>query len=146
MNSDLSIIISPRSAKEYERETNGANGGEWPESIDMAAGTISAEDITKKLDTGIYINNAWYLNYSDKQAARITGMTRFATFWIEGGRVKAPLNVMRFDETLFRMFGPNLTGLTREREHLISTSTYGQRSTDSMRLPGALVRDFNFTL
>lgn len=139
-------LVSPRSAKEYGEETNGANGGEWPESVDMAGGTLSENDILSKLGTGIYMNNAWYLNYSDMQAARITGMTRFATFWVEGGEIKAPLNVMRFDETLFRMFGPNLVDLTRDREHIIDPSTYESRCTDSMRLPGALVRDFTFTL
>lgn len=141
-----SLLVSPRSAKEYGEETNGANGGEWPESVDMAGGTLSEQDILHKLDTGIYMNNAWYLNYSDRQAARITGMTRFATFWVENGEIKAPLNVMRFDETLFHIFGLNLVDLTRNREHIIDPSTYEERSTDSMRLPGALVRDFHFTL
>jgi predicted Zn-dependent protease len=139
-------LVSPRSAKEYGEETNGANGGESPESVDMAGGTLGDKDILSELGTGIYMNNAWYLNYSDMQAARITGMTRFATFWVEGGRIKAPLNVMRFDETLFRMFGSNLAGLTRNRDHILDPSTYEERSTESMRLPGALVHDFSFTL
>ena len=73
-------------------------------------------------------------------------MTRFATFWVENGEIKAPLNVMRFDETLYRVLGSNLEGLTAERELQLSASTYGGRSTESMRLPGALVRDFKFTL
>jgi predicted Zn-dependent protease len=73
-------------------------------------------------------------------------MTRFATFWVEGGRIAAPLNVMRFDETIYNMLGENLVGLTSTRDFLPSTSTYGARSTDSMRLPGALIRDFAFTL
>lgn len=39
----------------------------------------------------------WYLNFSDRPGGRITGMTRFASFWVEDGRIVAPLNVMRFD-------------------------------------------------
>jgi len=42
------------------------------------------------------------------------------------------------------MLGDKLLALTAEREMLIDTGTYGARSTDSMRLPGALVRDFLF--
>ncbi|MBN2531515.1 MAG: hypothetical protein JXB88_01420 [Spirochaetales bacterium] len=140
------FLVSPRSAKEYGKQTNGANSGEIPESVDMAGGTLTDKDILLKLDTGIYMNNAWYLNYSDRQAARITGMTRFATFWVEDGEIKAPLNVMRFDETLFRMFGSNLADLTVNRDYIIDPSTYKARCTESMRLPGALVRDFHFTL
>ncbi len=39
-------------------------------------------------------------------------MTRFATFWVEGGRIVAPVNVMRWDDTLYRMLGENLEALT----------------------------------
>jgi len=117
-----------------------------PESIDVAAGDIPTKDVVRQLDTGVYINNLWYLNYSDRSACRITGMTRFATFWVENGRIVAPLNVMRFGETLYRMLGENLLGLTSERDLLLDPGTYGGRSTGSSRLPGALVKDFTFTL
>ncbi len=53
---------------------------------------------------------------------------------------------MRFDETVYRMLGENLVGLTAEREMILDPSTYSQRSTDSARLPGALVDDFTLTL
>ena len=73
-------------------------------------------------------------------------MTRFATFWVEKGQLVAPVPAMRFDETVYHMFGKGLVDLTRERELLIDPSTYGARSTRSARLPGALVDDFAFTL
>ena len=96
--------------------------------------------------TGVYVSNVWYLNFSDAPACRITGMTRFASFWVEGGRIAAPLEVMRFDETLYRAFGENLIGLTREREVILDAGTYGSRETGSGRIPGALIEDFNFNL
>jgi predicted Zn-dependent protease len=139
-------LVSPRSAKEYGVPTNGASNGETPQSLDMAAGDMPRQDVLQRLDTGVYINNVWYLNYSDRSACRMTGMTRFATFWVEHGVIQAPLNVMRFDESLYRMLGEHLLGLTSERELILNTSTYHQRSTGSSRVPGALVEDFNFTL
>jgi predicted Zn-dependent protease len=117
-----------------------------PESIDVAAGALLSQNVLKQLDTGIYINNLWYLNYSDRPACRITGMTRFATFWVERGEIHAPLNVMRFDETLYRMLGENLAGLTTERDFILDSGTYGSRSTGSSRMPGALINEFTFTL
>lgn len=137
-------LVSPRSAKEYGAQANA--GGEYPQSLDMAAGEVDASEILERLGDGIYVNQLWYLNYSDRPACRITGMTRFATFWVEGGEIAAPLNVMRFDETAYRVLGGNLLGLTAERELLPSGETYGCRSTDSARLPGVLVKDFRFTL
>jgi predicted Zn-dependent protease len=139
-------LVSPRSAKEYDVPTNGASGAEAPESVEMAAGEIARDDILQRLDTGVYINNLWYLNYSDRSACRMTGMTRFATLWVERGVIQAPLSVMRFDETIYRMFGDQLLGLTAERDFILDPGTYHRRSTDSSRLPGAMVEDFNFTL
>jgi predicted Zn-dependent protease len=139
-------LISPRSAKEYGVATNGASAFEGPESLDIAAGSLRSAETAAKLDTGVWINNVWYLNYSDPPACRITGMTRFACFWVEKGKIVAPLNVMRFDESLLRAFGPNLLGLTAERELILDSSTYGGRQTASGRIPGALIEDFNFNL
>jgi predicted Zn-dependent protease len=139
-------LVSPRSAKEYNVPTNGASGAEAPESVEMAAGDIARADVLQRLETGVYINNLWYLNYSDRSACRMTGMTRFATFWVEGGIIQAPLSVMRFDESIYRMFGDQLLGLTAERDFVLDTGTYHRRSTGSSRLPGALVEGFNFTL
>ena len=139
-------LVSPRSAKEYGVPTNGASGWEMPASLDLAAGTIPDSDILRRLDRGVYINNLWYLNYSDRTACRMTGMTRFATFWVEHGELQAPLNVMRFDETLYRLLGDKLLGLTAERDFLLDPSTYHARSTGSFRGPGALVEGFRFTL
>ena len=139
-------LVSPRSAKEFGVPTNGAGTGESPESLDMAAGGMPAQHVLSKLDTGVYINNVWYLNYSDRVSSRMTGMTRFATFWVENGIIQAPLKVMRFDETIYRMFGDNLLALTDEPVFLMDPSTYRRRSTASSRVPGAVVRDFTFTL
>jgi predicted Zn-dependent protease len=139
-------LVSPRSAKEYGLETNAANGRESPESLDMAGGALGTHDVLAALDTGLYIGNLWYTNFSDRPAGRITGMTRFATFWVERGRIVAPVNVMRFDDTLYRMLGANLVELTAEREFVPDPGTYGERSTSSARLPGMLVSAMRFTL
>jgi len=139
-------LVSPRSAKEYGLATNAAHGGESPESLDMAAGGVAERDVLQALDTGLHISNLWYLNFSDRSAGRITGMTRFATFWVEGGRIAAPVTPMRFDESVYRLLGETLVDLTRERELLPDSSTYGERQTSSVRLPGALVNALRFTL
>jgi predicted Zn-dependent protease len=139
-------LASPRSAAEYGVPTNGASASEMPQSLDFASGGIPIGGVLGALDRGIYVGNVWYLNYSDRAACRTTGMTRFGTFWVENGEVRAPLNVMRFDETLYRMLGENLIGLTDAREWILDSSTYSQRSTASTRLPGALVEDFTLTL
>ena len=137
-------LVSPRTSAEFHLPVNAA--GENPNSLELDAGTIATSDVLSHLNEGVFCNTLWYLNFSDMPAGRITGMTRFATFWVENGQITAPLNVMRFDETLTRALGENLDALTAEREFLPSPMTYEQRSTGSNHLPGAIINNFRFTL
>ncbi|HEY3533308.1 MAG TPA: metallopeptidase TldD-related protein, partial [Casimicrobiaceae bacterium] len=142
----VGALVSPRTAREFGLATNGANSGESPEALSIASGELATRDALAALDTGLAVANLWYLNYSDRPACRMTGMTRFATFWVEHGEIVAPVDVMRFDDTLFRMLGSNLEALTRERDMLLEANTYGERVLGSATLPGALLRELNFTL
>ena len=137
-------LANRRSAKEYGSEVNCAI--EHPQSLEIAAGQLHQNDVFAALDTGLYISNLWYCNFSDRNHCRITGMTRFACLWVEQGRPVAPVNVMRFDESIYHILGDRLEGLTREHEHILDTGSYEWRSNASARLPGALVNDFTFTL
>jgi predicted Zn-dependent protease len=140
----LDCLISSRSAMEYDKVTNADY--EYPGSLELAAGELNSADILKQLDTGLYINNLWYLNFSDRNACQMTGMTRFACFWVEQGEIQAPVNVMRFDDSIYSLFGTNLIGLTKEREMILDPGTYGQRSDHSIELPGVLVSALRLTL
>jgi predicted Zn-dependent protease len=142
----VGALASPRTAREFGIAANGANGSEVPESLAMAAGTLPAADALAALDTGLVIGNLWDLNFSDLAACRITGMTRFATFFVEGGKIVAPVNVLRFDDTIYRMLGATLEALTAETELLQDGSTYRARALAGMRLPGALLSEMTFTL
>lgn len=139
-------LVSPRSSVEFGVDPNGASSSESPESLSMAGGALSDADALAKLDTGLWVGNLWYTNYSDLPGCRVTGMTRFATFWVEGGEIAAPINVLRFDDSVYNMLGERLVDLTSEPELLIDNSTYGHRVSASMTLPGALIDGMRFTL
>jgi predicted Zn-dependent protease len=139
-------LVSPRSAQEYGAATNGASNHEYPESMSVAPGDLSAATVNEALGTGLFVGNLWYTNFSDRAACRTTGMTRFATFWVEGGEIVAPVDVLRFDDTAYHLFGDRLEGLTDDAEVLLDTSTYEERSTTSTRVPGALVEAMQFVL
>lgn len=139
-------LIDSRSAAEYGLTANGAGWGESPSALSMNGGSLALDDVLKELGTGLYISNLWYLNFSDRTAGRITGMTRFATFWVEDGQIKAPVNTMRFDDSIFSLLGSALEQLTAQRELILSTSTYSQRQTASNLLPGALISKLTLTL
>ncbi|MFT3858639.1 MAG: metallopeptidase TldD-related protein [Aquabacterium sp.] len=139
-------LCSPRSAREYGVAGNGASEGESPQALSLSPGALREEDILPQLGTGLWISNLHYLNYSDRRQGRVTGMTRFACFWVENGQRVAPLNVMRFDDDLLTVLGERLIALTDRAECFPDTSTYEARQLGAITTPGALVRNFELTL
>ena len=142
----VNTLINSRTASEYNLTPNGANRFEGMRSPEVAAGNLTQDEILSTLDTGLYVSNLHYLNWSDRTGGRITGMTRYACFWVEDGEMIAPIENLRFDESLYRFWGDNLVALTNFREFIPETNTYGQRSLGGVLVPGMLVNDFQFTL
>lgn len=140
------FLTSTATAQEYKVLSNQADPSESMRSFEVRAGTLNQNDVLKKLDHGLYISNLHYINWSDVQTARITGMTRFACFWVEKGEIVGPIQDLRFDDSLFNLFGPSLVELAAQSETFMSTSTYYKRQTGGMKVPGALISQFNFTL
>ncbi len=139
-------LVSPRTAQEYGIDSNGADESESMQAMELAPGSLARADALRALDTGVFVGNFHYLNWSDRSAARITGMTRFATWWVERGEIVAPLSVMRFDDSLYRMLGTELEALDDETDWILNSGTYGGRSVETSRVPGALLRQLRLTL
>lgn len=137
-------LVDARSGREYGENVNAA--GESPESVALEAGDLPLSEALARLDTGLLIGNLWYCNWSDPNDCRITGMTRFGTYWVENGEIVAPVRVMRFDDSLYHLLGDRLEALTAERELILSAQTYDGRSTDSALLPGLLVSGIDLAL
>ncbi|MEI6000203.1 TldD/PmbA family protein [Paraburkholderia bengalensis] len=139
-------LTSARTAREYGLVPNGATSAESPAALSMQGGDLASGDVLGALDTGLYVGNLWYVNFSDRMNCRMTGMTRFATFWVERGRIVAPVAAMRFDDSLYRMLGSELEQIDAQPELQLNDWTWGERATGGMKLPGVLVRSFDLTL
>lgn len=142
----INLLVNSRTAQEYGKPANGANRSESLRSPEILPGTLAAAEILQALDTGLYVSNLHYLNWSDRSNARITGMTRYACFWVENGEIVAPIQNLRFDETLYRCLGENLIALTDFQEFVPEVGTYDHRNLGGVRVPGALVEGFTYTL
>lgn len=139
-------LTNARTAREHGLQPNGALASEGPVTLSMAGGDLAEDAVLAKLDTGLYVGNLWYVNFSDRMNCRLTGMTRFATFWVEGGKIVAPVEAMRFDDGLYRLLGSELEQLGAQPELLLNDSTWGERASGGMKLPGVLARSFELTL
>jgi predicted Zn-dependent protease len=140
------FLTSSRTANEYKLESNFSSDWESPRSPVISTGNLHHENILKELGTGLYISDLHYLNWSDRESARITGMTRYACFWVENGEIISPIEDLRFDESYYHLFGSSLIDLTNFTEVIPNTGTYFERSIGGMQTPGILVSDFKFTL
>jgi predicted Zn-dependent protease len=148
------LFVSSASASEYgvasnqaEPVSSGFEIKESPKSSEILGGSLPSSEVLKALDTGLYLGNLHYCNWSDTTSARITGMTRFGCFWVENGRIVCPIKDFRFDSSFFDLFGPSgLEALTQEVEVIPQTSTYHMRSSGGLRSPGALVRNLTCVL
>jgi predicted Zn-dependent protease len=139
-------LVSPKTAKEYTINHNGADEAEVMYAMDMQAGNLPSDEILITLKDGLYINNLWYLNFSDRQNGCLTGMTRFYCFMVKDGKPYAPFSVMRFDDSIYRILGEHLSHVTKERELIIDASTYDERAVTSALVPGIMAENVRFTL
>ena len=139
-------LVSSRSEKEYKVPSNYATSDESLRSPVMSSGNISEEQILSSIDKGVYLSNLHYLNWSDKIGGRVTGMTRYACFWVENGEIIAPIENMRFDDTIYNIFGDNLEDTT-DKLHLVpDVGTYEGRNLGGVHCPGIMLSAFSLTL
>ena len=139
-------LINSRTAKEYDVVSNNAGGGEGVRAPYMSPGDLPEADILKKIGTGLYLGNLHYLNWSDCIGGRITGMTRYACFWVENGEIVAPIENMRFDDSFYNFFGENLEAVSNKVEFNPEVGTYENRSLGGTHCPGVLLSSFSLTL
>lgn len=142
----VNTLVSTRTAKEYGVPSTAAQFGERMQAPTMREGLIQEKDILTKIQNGLYISRLHYLNWSDKLGGRVTGMTRYGCFWIEKGKLVGPIENLRFDDSLFHIFGSHLIGLTEVVESVPRVDTYGFRELGRTKAPGIFVKDMEFTL
>jgi predicted Zn-dependent protease len=65
---------------------------------------------------------------------------------VENGEIIAPIENLRFDESLYRFWGEKLVDLTNFQEFIPEVGTYDSRQLGGSLVPGMLVENFTYTL
>lgn len=118
--------------KQGKTPTGGAN------SLKMAGGTTSLDQMIGSTERGVLLTRLWYLREVDPRTILYTGLTRDGTFLIENGKITKALRNFRFNESPLFILN-NLEALGRA-ERLAGTEAGGD-----VVMPAIKVRDFNFT-
>jgi predicted Zn-dependent protease len=98
-------------------------------------GRAGDDELLAACDTGLSIQRVDYVRMVHPKQTRVTGSSRDATLWIEGGRAVARLPQFRFTLRLDELFSSiEALGARRERGETVFM--------ESVVAPGAVVRGF----
>lgn len=87
----------------------------------MAAGEHSEQQLIAGVERGVYVQRFWYTRLVDRGDLTITGVTRDACFLIEDGRLAAPLQGMRFTQSVLAcLAGVDAVGRERRSQPVMN--------------------------
>jgi predicted Zn-dependent protease len=117
----------------------GSPSGAIPLNICLEPGDSSVEEMIASCQRGLLVSQFHYVNgYLDPKKALMTGMTRYGTFLIEGGKIKHAVKNLRWTESMLRALS-NVKAISREREVI------PQDGMGFAIMPAVYIRDFTFT-
>lgn len=115
--------------------------GPLPGNIFMEGGDTKKDDMLEMLGTGILVKSFHYVNgLLNPKKTVMTGMTRHGTFLVEDGRIRCPVNPLRFTENILEAF-KRIEGISKEVEVFQNNSF----ALSSIAVPHLLIDKFNFS-
>ncbi|HLF79917.1 MAG TPA: TldD/PmbA family protein [Dehalococcoidia bacterium] len=112
----------------------GLTYGPMPFNLFMATGDATKEEMIASTKRGVWVSRFWYTRPVHPLTVVMTGMTRDGTFLIEDGKIKGPVNNLRFTQSYLEAMN-NVEAIGRESRLLPSTC----------RVPALKIRAWNFT-
>ncbi len=113
----------------------------FPQSLKMAGGTTSLDEMIRSTPRGILVTRFWHIRLVDPQTVLLTGLTRDGTFLIEQGRLKYAIKNFRFNETPVKMLN-NIEAMS-PTVRITGSERFG--AGNPVLAPALKVRDFAFT-
>lgn len=121
-------------AKRYDRKVNN---DQWTGSPVMVCGDGpgSFDEMVKSIkEPTIYVSYIHYMNLTNSTLGEFTGVSRFGTFLIADGEVKAHLYNLRLNDSLKRLFN-NVDWVGSSARAVDFSTTYDRRSPDGVSCP-----------
>ncbi|OUU25871.1 MAG: hypothetical protein CBC13_01415 [Planctomycetia bacterium TMED53] len=132
-------LVSPRTASEFDLETNGVNGPETPSALEMQPGALDSQNSFEAVGDGLWLSHVHYCNMAAREGARVTGVTRWIALRVRDGKPVAPVGTVRIDDSVIRLLGEGLLEIGNQVEVIPDNHTYGRRHPRGAVLPGILV-------
>jgi len=104
----------------------------FPCNFVMLGEDSTEQEMMKKVDRGLIINDFWYIRYVDRKRGELTGMTRDGVMYFENGKIHHTVNNFRWNE------------IPHEVTRRIIDSGKSLPYNGNFRIPILLIDDFNF--
>jgi PmbA protein len=104
-------------------------------NVVMKPGRACEPELIAAVQHGVYLQRFWYTRLVDRVAGTITGVTRDACFLIEDGRLTAPLDGMRFTESVIDVLAQAEAAGRDLRSQPVMNVWNGAVSAPSLRSP-----------
>lgn len=85
----------------------------YPENLVVERGSISLQEIFKRIRKGIFINRIWYHTLVWEPAMEVTGLATAGSLYIEKGRIRGRVLNLRYHDTLFSILR-SVVGASKE--------------------------------
>jgi predicted Zn-dependent protease len=106
----------------------------YPRALSLAGGSADGiADLMSGVERGLLVTRFWYTRMLDPQQVLVTGLTRDGVFLIEKGKITAPVQNFRFNESPIAML-KGCDALTRQ---VVRSPT-----NEAWRVPAIRARDF----
>jgi len=114
--------------------------GGTPANLFLGGGDVSAEALIAQVERGLLVTDFWYNRILDPKTQVVTGLTRNGLFLIEGGRITAPVQNLRYTQSIVAGFGPGkVLGLADDAQLV------GGEGGDVMHVPSIRLAGWSFT-
>jgi predicted Zn-dependent protease len=123
----------------------GSSWGSAPTNLVLTGGGAADEaELIAPIERGIYVTRFWYVNAVHEKSTLLTGMTRDGTFLIEDGKLAAPVQDMRFTDSVLRILEAT-EALTSTQRLVCDAEFYGPRFATGVVTPALRAQGFRIT-
>jgi predicted Zn-dependent protease len=123
----------------------GSPWGALPTNLVMSGGGAADEAaLCEPIERGVYVTRLWYTNPLQPNETLLTGVTRDGTFLIENGRIAAPLEDLRFTDSILRILSET-EDLTSGQSLWSEGEFYGTRHATGAIAPAIRAASMRFT-
>ena len=115
--------------------------GPFPANVFIKEGSHTLNEMVSMVERGVLVTRFHYVNgLLDTKTASMTGMTRDGTFYIEDGKIKYPVEDMRFTESILKAFS-RIEAISNERQVFPTPWS----DVGASIVPALLINEFKFS-